>query len=292
MTKGIALRLLICVTCIVGIVFCLLNIIPELQDYRASEKAYDALEEQVVSVAPMEEPEESEPEPVQEEENTVEAEEEPQTEEAPAEEAPRGDDWWYRDVSIDFDTLQNQNREIVAWIRFDNKKQIAIDYPVTQTGNNDKYLHTDIYGKHRKAGTLFFDANIQNPVSADHKKDIIYGHMMKDGSMFAPLKKYVKDSSVYRNNQYFTVYKRGEAYRYRIFSFFITQDGSPVYQHGFTEPDDAYKAHLDYLTSHSQVHEFEPDVQHSVLTLSTCSKSNSNERIVVNAELIDMRVTG
>jgi sortase B len=292
MAKGIVIRIVICLICVVGIVFCLLNIIPDLRDYRASEQTYDALEEQVVSVA-ADEPEEAEPEPepVQEEEIAEEAVEEPVTEEAPAEPS-HGDDWWYREVSIDFETLQKQNREIVAWIRFDNKKQIAIDYPVTHTNNNDKYLHTDIYGKQRKAGTLFFEAGIQNPVSSGHMKDIIYGHMMKDGSMFAPLKKYVKDSSVYKNNQFFTVYKRGAAYRYRIFSYFITTNGSPVYEYGFTEPDDAYRAHLDYLESHSRVHDFEPDVRNPVLTLSTCSKSHSDERIVINAELIDTKVTG
>ena len=288
MKKGTVIRIIICVICIVGIIVCLMHIIPALRDYRASQETYDTLEEEFVSVDMDEDAE-----PEEEAEEKAVPEEEPVAEEAPPAEEPVVDDaWWYRDVSINFDALQKQNPEIVAWIRFDHKKQIGIDYPVLYSGDNAKYLYRDIYGKSRKAGALFFEGAIQDPISEGHKKDIIYGHLMKDGSMFAALKKYVKDASVYRDNPYFTVYKKGVAYRYRIFSYFVTQNGSPAYEYGFTSPDEAYRAHLDYLMSHSKVHDIEPDIQRNVLTLSTCAKSHSNDRIVVNGELIDVKATG
>jgi sortase B len=261
-------KIFVCILCLVGIVFCLAKIIPTLYDYRQSAKTYDELEKDIVSI--NRDPEDGEyPEAYQED-----------------------PDWWFRDVSIDFDSLQRQNSDIVAWIRFDHQDTIGIDYPVVYTDNNEDYIHKDIRGQYRKAGTLFFEALIEDPLSASHKKDILYGHLMKDGSMFAPLKKYVRDSSVYENNQYFTVYKKGAAYRYRIFSFFLTTVRSPAYTYGFTESDEEYRAHVDYLKSNSQVHSVEPDYEHSILTLSTCAKANSDQRIVVNAEMMDVRPTG
>lgn len=257
------LKTLVCILCLAGIAVCLAEIIPTLYDYRQSKKDYDQLEQEIVSI--------------EGEDDSVAAQEDP--------------DWWYKDVTIDFDALQKQNSDIAAWIRFDHQDVIGIDYPVVYTKNNDDYIHRDIRGQYRKAGTLFFEALIDDPVSASHKKDIIYGHMMKDGSMFAPLKKYVRDPSVYEDNQFFTVYKKGEACRYRIFSIFLTTAGSDAYLYGFTESDEAYRAHMDFLKSSSQVHTAEPDYGHNILTLSTCAKAHSNQRIVINAELIDARST-
>ena len=289
MRKGTMIRIMICLVCVAGIIFCLSRIIPTLLDYRESEKTYEDLEDQIVSVAPDLTDVADDGAAVEEEENTGEAE---APADSPEEEAPLSDSWWFQDVAIDFNALQNKNPELVAWIRFDHPKKIGIDYPVAYSGDNDKYLHTDIYGRSRKAGTLFFEAGIQDPLSDTHKKDMIYGHLMKDGSMFAPLKKYIKDSSVYRNNQYFTVYKPGMAYRYRIFSYFITTAGSEAYLYGFTESDEQYRNHIDYLKSNSEVHDFEPDYEHNVLLLSTCAKANSNQRIVVCGELIDVQPAG
>lgn len=264
-SKGKGLQILIVILagiCAAGIVICLWLLVPSLMDYRHSAKDYQTLQEQVVSVQNIGEASEND-----------------------------ADSWWYTDVSIDFDSLQAKNPDIIAWIRFDNLDQIGIDYPVVHTDNNDDYLHTDIYGNHRKSGTLFFEARIPDPLTSSHKKDIIYGHLMKDGSMFAPLKKYINDPSIYEDNQYFTVYKRGEAFRYRIFSYFITTAGSDVYTFGFTKPNEAYRAHIDMLKSHSMVHEFDPDYEHDVLTLSTCAAANSDQRIVVHGELIDKKKT-
>ena len=284
MQKGTLVRVLICLVCVTGIVFCISRIIPELQDYRKAERTYEKLEEQAVTV--IKNPEASgEAETVISEEKTG-----GDTEEEVA--VPRNENWWYEDVSIDFDLLYRQNRDIAAWIRFDDQDDIPIDYPVVLPDNDEQYLHKDIYGKASKAGTLFFEADNRTPVSDVYKKDIIYGHMMKNGSMFAPLKKYLKEKSFCKDHPYFTVYKKGEAFRYRIFSVFVTTAGSEVYEYGFMESDELYRKHIDYLKKHSEVHDYEPDYGHSILTLSTCAKSHSNQRIVVTGEQIDRKPTG
>ena len=284
MQKGTLIRIVICLICAMGIVFCLFMILPQLRDYREAEQAYDTLEKQVVTITPTPSAPVEEPAVEEEEEEPVEA----------AEEIPEipNENWWYEDVHIDFDALENQNKEIIAWIRFDHQDQVPIDYPVVHAQNNDKYLHTDIHGKSSKAGTLFFEAAVPNPLSDEYRVDIIYGHMMKNGTMFAPLKKYTKQASFYENNPFFTVYAKGEALRYRIFSVFITKAGSDVYRYGYTKNDKQYQEHIDYLKSHSKVQGAEPDYGHRILVLSTCAKSNSDDRIVVIGEMIDRKSTG
>lgn len=273
MRKGMIVRIIICLICVAGIIYCLSRILPELREYREAEETYDILEKQVVTVT----------EDTKEPENTGEAEEEGT--------APWNENWWYEEISIDFDTLLQQNSDIVAWIRFDHQDQTPINYPVVHAQDDKTYLSRDIHGKTSKAGTLFFEAEIPEPLSDQYKKDILYGHLMKNGSMFASLKKYVKEDAFYENNPFFTVYRKGEALRYRIFSAFITKAGSEAYDYGFTESDEKYRDHLEYLVSHSRVHGEAPEEDHRILTLSTCAKSHSNERIVVTGELVDRKST-
>ena len=194
-----------------------------------------------------------------------------------------GEHAWWDGEMIDFAALQAMNPDIVAWIRFDNTDVINIDYPICWSGDNDTYLHADIYGEYTYAGTLFFEGAYE-PFS--DAKDIVYGHLMRDGSMFASLKKYTSDSSTYADNQYFTVYTPDQVMRYKIFSYFITTTGSESYEYGFQKKTDLYEAHLDYLCGESYVDE-DVSANKNIMMLSTCAAANSSSRIVVFGKRID-----
>ena len=86
---------------------------------------------------------------------------------------------------IDFDGLRAINRDIVAWIQIPG---IGVDYPVVQGKDNNHYLHYTFDGKANKAGSIFLD--YRNRSDFTDSKVILYGHNMKDGSMFSNLKKY------------------------------------------------------------------------------------------------------
>lgn len=86
---------------------------------------------------------------------------------------------------IDFDGLRAINGDIVAWIQIPG---IGMDYPVVQGKDNDHYLHYTFDGKANKAGSIFLD--YRNQADFTDSKVILYGHNMKDGSMFSNLKKY------------------------------------------------------------------------------------------------------
>lgn len=86
---------------------------------------------------------------------------------------------------IDFDGLRAINGDIVAWIQIPG---IGVDYPVVQGKDNEHYLHYTFDGKANKAGSIFLD--YRNRADFTDSKVILYGHNMKDGSMFSNLKKY------------------------------------------------------------------------------------------------------
>ena len=86
---------------------------------------------------------------------------------------------------IDFDGLREVNEDIVAWIQIPG---IGVDYPVVQGRDNEHYLHYTFDGKANKAGSIFLD--YRNRADFTDRRVILYGHNMKDGSMFSNLKKY------------------------------------------------------------------------------------------------------
>ena len=89
------------------------------------------------------------------------------------------------DTKIDFEGLRAINEDIVAWIQIPG---IGVDYPVVQGADNEHYLHYTFDGKANQAGSIFLD--YRNRADFTDSKVILYGHNMKDGSMFSNLKKF------------------------------------------------------------------------------------------------------
>ena len=96
---------------------------------------------------------------------------------------------------IDFDGLRAINGDIVAWIQISG---IGVDYPVVQGKDNEHYLHYTFDGKENKAGSIFLD--YRNRADFTDDKMILYGHNMKDGSMFSNLKNF-EDARFQKENK-------------------------------------------------------------------------------------------
>lgn len=115
--------------------------------------------------------------------------------------------------SVDFEKLLEMNSDVVGWIRFDEPSEI--NYPVVQGRDNEEYLKRTFEANTNKLGTLFVDVN--NPGDFSGRNTFIYGHNMKNGSMFAQLLKY-KDDSFYKEHPYFYIYTPdGKVRTYEIF---------------------------------------------------------------------------
>ncbi len=179
----------------------------------------------------------------------------------------------YAPLVVDFDELKDINPDIVAWIAFDN---IDISYPVVQR-DNSYYLSHTFEGKENAAGCIFMEET--NAADFSHSHTILYGHNMKNGSMFGMLKNY-KEQNFFEENRYFTIYTPEAEYRYEIFSVRTVS-----VEHGlFTKTDmdeEAFEAFLADLSSHSN-HASDTDLtgKDRVVTLSTCTYSDDLRFVV------------
>lgn len=176
--------------------------------------------------------------------------------------------------------LLDINSDVVGWITIPGTH---IDYPVVQTDNNDYYLTHDINGDKASRGSIFMD--YRNDPSGHDKNTILYGHHMKDGSMFKDLMKY-KDKDFFEENtviQFYTLYRLTE---WEIFSAYITSTDFNYIATGFPSDED-YLDFLDNIKGKSMHHrDIELKNYDNILTLSTCTYEFKGARFVVHAKRI------
>lgn len=181
------------------------------------------------------------------------------------------------ECEINFASLCDINQDVAAWIRFEDGK---IDLPILDESQKelDYYLHHDIYGEESSAGTLFVE-------NTDRVKNrIIYGHNMKNGSMFGSLKYLVWDENALQNPEFTIWTVDGVEHLYEIISIAITEENSSLYQ--MPESDEEYDSYVNLLLSagtYSNVDAEGLSTRNDLVTLSTCYGMGSNERLIVVA---------
>lgn len=184
--------------------------------------------------------------------------------------------------TVDFQKLLEMNPDVVGWIRFDEPSEI--NYPVVQGRDNEEYLKRTFEANTNKLGTLFVDVN--NPGDFSGRNTFIYGHNMKNGSMFARLLKY-KDDSFYKEHPYFYIYTPdGKVRTYEIFSAGVVKDTSDSYIMDY--PDDAaFQKYIDYVKQQSAYPtDVEVTTDSKIVSLSTCTNVRDDERFLVHGVLI------
>lgn len=193
---------------------------------------------------------------------------------------------------VDFEALKEMNPETVAWIRFDEPAQIS--YPVVKGPDNDKYLHTTFEGKRNSAGALFVD--MDNSGDFTDRNTFIYGHNMKNGSMFGQLRKY-KTKAFGQEHPYFYIYTPdGKEATYQIFAVSVVKDTSESYKKWYNTDEEF----LDYIQYIRSIAGYKTDVEVSadskIVSLSTCTNVSDDERLLVHGvkvheKLIEEEVT-
>lgn len=192
---------------------------------------------------------------------------------------------WQDGTRIQFEELQKENPDIKAWLRFDNYDDVHISYPILYSGDDDTYLRSDIYGNYHIAGCIFLEG-LNHPDFSDYHS-IVYGHNMRNTTMFGDLKRYKNDEGFYENNQYFNIYTEDKILRYQIFSYYDVDQNDEVYTVGYG-PDDSWQAMIDRMVAASYkdtgIH---PTKDQKIVTLSTCTSSGETQRFVVHGVCID-----
>lgn len=175
---------------------------------------------------------------------------------------------------IDFMELQETNSDVIAWI---DLPAVEISYPVVQAKDNEYYLHRGINKEYLFAGSIFMDA-YNNP-NFINMNTIIYGHNMRDKSMFGKLDE-LKNTEVVSKIPYFWIYTPNASYLYKIFSVHGATNGSSTFTVRFKDAG-SYESWLARMTGASCV-AFDdiPDSDDLVVTLSTCTASDVEKCVV------------
>ena len=181
---------------------------------------------------------------------------------------------------VDFEALRENGPDIIGWLSLPDT---AINYPVTQTDNNEYYLHHLYDGTYNKVGCLF--ADYENQADFSDRNTIIYGHNMRDGSMFAALNEY-GEQGYYDGHPQMYLVTPGGGYTMEIFTTFVAEpgeSGSDASPWRLSWKDDgAYTTWLSEMAGRSVI---ETDVtvtsSDKVLTLSTCTPGGKSRFIVM-----------
>ena len=167
---------------------------------------------------------------------------------------------------------------VIGWIKMEDNK--IVDYPVIQSQDNDYYL-THLYdGTYVKAGSIFVDYRNDG---FNNRHVIVYGHNMKDGSMFSSVKKYRDQEYADKHRFIYVATPEGGTDCYYVYSCFITDANGDAYKLEYT--DEEWREWLKWTQKESVIsNNIEIPEDSQILTLSTCmSRGIETERCVINA---------
>ncbi len=248
------LLMLLCV-----IVFCYsgYQLISTLENYRLAQKEYEKISEEYLEIAEI---------------NAEEANQEKSTENA--------------EYSIDFDALKQQNPDCVGWIILPESR---INYPIVKSKNNEEYVSTTFDGQSSRSGAIFMDQSCEADFSSQNT--VIYGHNMKDGSMFRALNE-MTDESYFEKHHTFLIFTGEKFETFEVISCYQATTGlADCWQTDF-ESEEAYGQWLDTIEGRSLYQAAAADKQKSTVTLSTCRGSTGgNGRFLVYLQKVTDKIT-
>ena len=186
-------------------------------------------------------------------------------------------------IEVDFDKLKSVNEDVVGWIYVDALPDIS--YPIVKGKDNQTYLHQTYEKNYNFAGTIFVD--YENSGDFSDCNTLVYGHNMKNGSMFGHLKKFREDDKLYKQDKYFWILTPERNYRYEIITAYTTGVNSDTYTL-FKVPGDEFEKYLETIKGYSEIQTDDTDltIKDRIVTLSTCT-GNESTRFVVQGKRVD-----
>ena len=192
-------------------------------------------------------------------------------------------------MSIDFASLRAVNDDVIGWIYMEAIEDI--NYPMVRGIDNNYYLHQTYQRNYNFAGTIFVD--MANSDDFNDCNTIIYGHNMKNGSMFGQLKDYSESLEPYNTSKYFWIFTPEYDYRYEIISAYTTQVNSVTYTL-FKGPGQEFLDYMNTIVGLSDIPTTPGalSVNDKVVTLSTCTNDESTRYVVQGKRVDTIRKTG
>ena len=191
------------------------------------------------------------------------------------------------EIPIDFEALWEINPEAYAWITIPGTE---IDYPILQSEtDNTYYLTHNIEGEESPEGAIFTED--YNSKDFEDPNTVIYGHNMRNGSMFQGLHEYM-DCAFFDENREVLIYLPDKILHYEIFAAYLYDDRHLLESFDF-EDEDVFGAYLNRIFSIRDMNSFidtdmEVTAEDKIITLSTCYSNESNQRYLVQAVLVSI----
>lgn len=185
---------------------------------------------------------------------------------------------------VDWKALKKVNPDVQGWLY---KKGTVINYPVVQGTDNDTYLHTRFDKQWSGGGTLFVDCRMEKDFKGFNS--IIYGHHMKDGSMFRSIRGYTKEDGYYDKHKTLELATPHGNYHLVVFSAFITK-ATDEDTYKMTYDDAEKQAYIDRAWERSELPVTEDSVDVTkndrLVTLSTCAYDYEEARYIVMCKMV------
>lgn len=172
------------------------------------------------------------------------------------------------------------NNEYRFWIKVENTN---IDYPVAQGKDNDYYINHDFNKNENISGAIFLDYrnNFINDLNT-----IVYGHHMRNETMFNNLVKF-KDSNFFNENNNIKIIYDGKEIEYKVFSVYVIDDKNNYLITNFNNNNE-YNNYIKEIRDRSLYkNDVEVTDKDKIITLSTCSFEFEGARTVVHGKLIN-----
>ena len=180
---------------------------------------------------------------------------------------------------VDFKKLKSENSDVVAYIKVNNTN---IEYPIVKTSNNNFYLNHSFDKSKNSRGWIF--ADYKNKFDNTDKNIVIYGHNMRDESMFGSLKN-ILNEEWYNNteNKNITFLTEKGNYIYKVFSIYKIESEDYYIKTNFKNDED-YEKFLNTIKNRSiKNFDINLNINDKIITLSTCA-NNNKYRIVLHAK--------
>jgi sortase B len=182
--------------------------------------------------------------------------------------------------TLDWDALYEENEDIYAWIYIPNTQ---VDYPILQHPTDaDYYINYNIDGTKGYPGCIC--SQYYNSKDFRDPNTILYGHNMKNGTMFKTLHNF-EDKEFFDENPYIYIYTPDITYVYEIFAACSVSDSHLMFAYDFWDSSDFSRFVNDISNSRGMTNQLRDDVNvyygNYLLTLSTCISGQSDKRWIV-----------
>ena len=193
-------------------------------------------------------------------------------------EAEQNYDGYPSGILNEYRKIYFSNHDTIGWIKYPHAGS-EINYPVVQTDNNDDYLTKDFYGKENKNGTIFLDYRCRNTDTREgHHINILYGHNMRSGQMFAGLNRLLSGVSYARNAplvEFNTLFEKSKYKVFAVMSNDSKEAGAFQPLVPYIETDEDFLTYIRELRLRSWYNysSIEVNATDDILILYTCSNT-------------------